>query len=217
MSSDQAPTAQPRPSPNPRLIRHVAKPKSKVLFLGYSERQTDLIGDLVALECEVWHTEDKITSTAGYDLVVSYGYKHILKKDAIASSAAPIVNLHISYLPWNRGAHPNFWSFYDATPSGVSIHLIDDGVDTGPIIYQERVVFAEEEKTFSKTYRRLITEIEALFKSHIADIATKNFFAVPQTGAGSYHRVADLPTEFSGWDSEIQTEMARLRNILPPG
>jgi len=142
------------------IIEQVSSPKAKILFLGYSREQTSLVDDLVSKKCEVWHTDEKIQSTDGYDLVISYGYRHILKKEIIESSKAPIVNLHNSYLPWNRGAHPNFWSFYECTPSGVSIHLIDEGVDTGAIIYQRYVNFDKEEDTFSKTYKKLTVEIE---------------------------------------------------------
>lgn len=46
------------------------------------------------------------------------------------------MNLHISYLPWNKGADPNFWSCIDGTPAGVTLHHIDAGVDTGDIIAQ---------------------------------------------------------------------------------
>lgn len=199
---------------SPRLIKHVSNRKSKILFLGYPEEKTKLIDDLVKADCEVWHTEEKIKSTSGYDLVISYGYRYILKKHIIESSPAPIVNLHISYLPWNRGAHPNFWSFYDSTPSGVSIHLIDEGIDTGPIIYQKYVNFSAEEKTFSQTYNRLIQEVEQLFKENIENIIAKNFGAIPQRRKGSYHCVCDLPKDFSGWDSDIQIEVTRLDKIL---
>ena len=41
----------------------------------------------------------------------------------------PIVNLHISYLPFNRGSHPNYWSFVENTPKGVSIHEIDEQIE----------------------------------------------------------------------------------------
>ncbi|MCL0081308.1 hypothetical protein M1N64_03665 [Peptococcaceae bacterium] len=41
------------------------------------------------------------------------------------------INLHISFLPWNRGADPNFWSFIENAPVGVSIHYLDEGIDTG--------------------------------------------------------------------------------------
>ena len=152
------------------LVKQVESPKIRILWLGYTRNQTTLVDELVQAQCEVWHTEEKIQTTVGYDLVVSYGYRHILKKEVIESSNAPIINLHISYLPWNRGAHPNFWSFYDCTPSGVTIHLIDEGVDTGAIIYQKYVNFNKEENTYSKTYKRLISEIENLFRNNLNQI-----------------------------------------------
>jgi methionyl-tRNA formyltransferase len=196
------------------LVEQVAHPKIKILFLGYTRQQTTLIDELVQAQCEVWHTEGKIQNTNGYDLVISYGYQHILKKDVIESSSAPIVNLHISYLPWNRGAHPNFWSFFDCTPSGVSIHLIDEGVDTGAIICQRYVNFNSDENTYSKTYKRLIREIEMLFIENIDKIISKNFIAIPQRRKGTYHSVANLPKEFKGWDSEISKEVVRLDSLL---
>ena len=196
------------------LIEQVSSPKAKILFLGYSREQTSLVDDLVSKKCEVWHTDEKIQSTVGYDLVISYGYRHILKKEIIESSTAPIVNLHISYLPWNRGAHPNFWSFYECTPSGVSIHLIDEGVDTGAIIYQRYVNFDKEEDTFSKTYKKLIVEIEKLFRDNIDELISKNFIATPQRRKGSYHSVANLPKEFIGWDTVIKEEVVRLDSLL---
>lgn len=196
------------------LIKQVSLPKAKILFLGYSREQTILIDELVRRQCEVWHTEEKINSTVGYDLVISYGYKHLINKDVIESSQAPILNLHISYLPWNRGAHPNFWSFFECTPSGVSIHLIDEGIDTGPIIYQRYVNFDQYENSFSKTYKKLIFEVEKLFIDNIEDLISKNFIAIPQRCKGSYHSVANLPKEFNGWDSIIQEEILRLDSII---
>lgn len=196
------------------LVSQVASPRLKILFLGYAPDQTSLISELAEANCEVWHTDKIIESTEGFELVVSYGYRHILKKDVINSSSAPIINLHISYLPWSRGAHPNFWSFFDSTPSGVSIHLIDEGVDTGPIIYQRYVNFTKNESSFSKTYKRLVSEIELLFKENIEEIISLGFTAVPQRRRGTYHRVSDLPIDFAGWDSEIQTEVVRLDRRL---
>ena len=197
-----------------KLVSQVVSPRIKILFLGYTPEQTSLISELAEANCEVWHTEEKIESTEGYDLVVSYGYRHILKKDIIDSSVAPIINLHISYLPWNRGAHPNFWSFFDSTPSGVTIHVIDEGIDTGPIIYQRYVNFSKDEVSFSQTYKRLVAEIESLFKDNIEEITSLKFTAIPQRRKGTYHRVSDLPVEFAGWNSEIQAEVFRLDSLL---
>ena len=196
------------------LVKKVDAPKSKILFLGYAPEQTTLVEELVRAQCEVWHTAEKIQTTVGYDLVISFGYRHIISKEVIESSSAPIINLHISYLPWNRGAHPNFWSFYDCTPSGVTIHLIDEGMDTGAIIYQRYVNFNQEENTYRKTYNRLISEIEKLFTDNLNEIISKKFIATPQRRQGTYHSVANLPKEFGGWDSEISKEVVRLDAIL---
>jgi folate-dependent phosphoribosylglycinamide formyltransferase PurN len=196
------------------LIKSVNKPRAKILFLGYSEKRTVIINELINRKCEVWHTEEKIFSIKNFDLIISYGYKHILNKEVIESSSAPIINLHISYLPWNRGAHPNFWSFFDGTPSGVTIHLIDQGLDTGPIIYQKLISFDSNENTFLQTYKRLNIEIEKLFIDNIEKIISKNFSVFPQLKIGTYHRISDLPKEFSGWDSNIQSEIIRLNSLL---
>ncbi|NKD54763.1 MULTISPECIES: formyltransferase family protein [unclassified Haematospirillum] len=99
--------------------------------------------------------------------------------------------------------HPNFWSFFDCTPSGVSIHLVDEGIDTGPILYQRYVNFTKEQKTFSQTYRQLIVEIESLFKENIREIIHGTYEATPQRRKGSCHKAADLPPQFRGWDSNI--------------
>ena len=48
------------------------------------------------------------------------------------------LNVHPSLLPDNRGPDPLFWTFWRGdTSTGVTIHLIDEGIDTGPIVVQE--------------------------------------------------------------------------------
>ena len=200
-------------SPLIKLVKVVRSPKIKILFLGYSKEKTILINKLIEKGCEVWHTQEKIKSTLGYDLVVTYGFRHIIEKELIYGSLIPIINLHISYLPWNRGAHPNFWSFYDSTPSGVTIHLIDEGIDTGPILYQKYVNFSKEENTYSKTYKKLTEEIEQLFLDNIDQIIDRKFTVTPQSHMGTFHSINELPEEFAGWDSEVSKEVIRLRGI----
>jgi methionyl-tRNA formyltransferase len=197
-----------------QLIENVGQAEKRVLFLGYTREETTLIKELVNSKCEVWHSNEKIESTRGFDLVVTFGYRHIINKRIIESSEAPIINLHISYLPWNRGAHPNFWSFFEGTPSGVSIHLIDEGIDTGPILYQRHVNFEKGQTTFSQTYKILFEEVESLFKENLVDIIGGNYEPVPQTSIGTYHKTADLPLEFLGWDSNIQDEIRRLDLLI---
>jgi len=190
-------------------------PKVKnVLFLGYDKNETKIINSIKSKEINVVQTCQKVTWRDEYDLVVSFGYRHIIKPDQIKYSTAPILNLHISYLPWNKGAHPNFWSHFDCTPSGVTIHLIDDGIDTGPIAYQKYVNFASNEITFAQTHSRLIFEIEKLFIDNLNSILDFEYQLTPQRRGGTYHKSTDLPLEFSGWHSIIYNETTRLDSLL---
>ena len=193
-----------------KRINEIQNPRKKVLFLGYDEKQTHLIDALVKNNCVVDHTEDKVEPVSVYDFVVSYGYRHILKQNVIEGFGCPILNLHIAYLPYNRGAHPNFWAFYDNTPTGVTIHLIDGGVDTGPIVKQRFVNFEKEDDTFAKTYAALIEHIEVLFLDLLPSLLADDWTAKKQRGIGTHHYAKDLPSNFSGWNSIIEQEIAKL-------
>jgi len=195
-------------------VNRLAAPRSKVLFLGFGREKTKIIDLLIGADVEVWHSEDVIADTGGYDLVISFGYRHILTKTVIDNATCPILNLHISYLPYNKGAHPNFWAFFEETPSGVSIHEIDYGIDTGDLIYRREVQFDRRTQTFAETYEILNREVEALFIENFDEVLSNKFSSAPQVGKGSYHRMADLPNAFAGWDSNIETEIARLINAV---
>ena len=191
-------------------INQIDSPKKRILFLGYDQTQTTLIDALIASKCAVDHTADKIDAIKSYDCVISYGYKHILKQSIIDGFECPVFNLHISYLPYNRGAHPNFWSFYDNTPSGVTIHLIDRGIDTGPIVKQKYVNFKESDDTFVKTYSVLIKNMEDLFLEFLPSLLSDTWTTKPQRGEGTIHYVKDLPSNFAGWNANISDEIERL-------
>ena len=66
-----------------------------------------------------------------------------------------IINLHISYLPWNKGASPNLWSVVEETKKGVSIHYVDSTLDTGEIIVQKELDFGDD-VSLKESYLNLI-------------------------------------------------------------
>jgi methionyl-tRNA formyltransferase len=68
------------------------------------------------------------------------------------------LNVHPSLLPANRGPDPLFWTFYDGQyETGVTIHIMDEGLDTGPIVAQERVTVPD-----GITYAQLEAECATL-------------------------------------------------------
>lgn len=135
---------------------------------------------------------DPITVRNQADFIVSYGYRYILGKDVLEKYAGKAINLHISLLPWNRGADPNFWAWFDHTPMGVTIHQMDAGLDTGPILAQEEIYFEDQEdQTLATSYRILQDSIERLFEREWKAIRVGGS-SVPQLRkSGSYHRASD--------------------------
>lgn len=100
------------------------------------------------------------------------------------------------------------------SPSGVTIHRIDEGIDTGPVLAQTQVDIDPTMHTFASSYGLLRAEIEALFLNRIEDfLGLKDLKLVAQPKGGSFHRKSDLPKEFRGWDSNIYEERRRLGEI----
>jgi methionyl-tRNA formyltransferase len=182
----------------------------KILFLGYSKKETqilDFLNKKKDIKVTNYNKKLKTNSLKGFDLVICFGYRHIIDESIIKANNIPIINLHIGYLPYNRGAHPNFWSFVENTPSGVTIHKINKNVDTGKIIDQKQIDFNLQKNrnklTFRDTYKVLIREIENLFINNFDGIITNNYKEFVQIGRGTFHKKNDLPDFMKNWDQNI--------------
>jgi len=77
-------------------------------------------------------------------VVVVYGTR-IIGPDTLQSVHAPFINYHAGINPAYRGQAPAYWALAKGQPelAGVTIHLVDQGVDTGSILYQEAVRFSD--------------------------------------------------------------------------
>lgn len=190
-----------------------------ILFLGPLNGNVESFltrfGDrVIAIESPLLDDDERLVAA---DFIVSYGYRHILKKNVLERFPCRAINLHISFLPWNRGADPNLWSFLEDTPKGVTVHFLDCGIDTGDIIVQQEVSF-ESNDTLSTSYVKLIKAMERLFMGVWPDIRNGKVAATPQPLEGTYHRMKDRETVAhlltKGWDTPVAGLIgtARLRN-----
>ena len=67
--------------------------------------------------------------------------------------------MHNSYLPYNRGKNPYFWTFIEEKPYGVTIHKVDEGIDTGEIISQKLIQYDWEDNAgtiYEKSLIRIV-------------------------------------------------------------
>jgi methionyl-tRNA formyltransferase len=179
----------------------------RVLFLGPAD--SPLIDYLASAGEDVHSTAEQLDiATPDAEFLVSYGYRHILRKDVLDRFPSRAINLHISYLPYNRGADPNLWSIVEGTPKGVTIHHLDEGIDTGDIIAQRRVEFSPDD-TLRSSYAKLQAAMVDLFREQWPSIRSGTSARRKQDGAGTFHKTKDgerlrqLLT--AGWDTPIES------------
>ncbi|CCK27980.1 Methionyl-tRNA formyltransferase [Streptomyces davaonensis JCM 4913] len=100
------------------------------------------------------------------DLVVSAGFMKIVGKEFLARFGGRFVNTHPALLPSFPGAHGVRDALaYGARVTGCTVHFVDDGVDTGPIIAQGVVEVRDEDdesalhERIKEVERRLLVEV----------------------------------------------------------
>jgi folate-dependent phosphoribosylglycinamide formyltransferase PurN len=73
--------------------------------------------------------------------VVVVNGTRIISRKILESVDAVFINIHAGITPKYRGVHGAYWALAKEDPenAGVTVHLIDPGIDTGPILYQARI------------------------------------------------------------------------------
>ena len=100
------------------------------------------------------------------EVVVLAGFMRILSPKFIEAYRNKILNIHPSLLPAFPGAHAHRDAInYGAKISGCTAHLVDDGIDSGPIIMQESVVLEKGETEDSLSAKILVHEHKILPKA----------------------------------------------------
>ena len=123
---------------------------------------------------EVW-AETLLSNVTHHqpDLVVLAGFMKILPKEFVNTLKGKLINTHPSLLPQFPGAHAVRDALNaKATKTGVTIHKVDEGVDTGEIIVQQEVLVEAGDNEGSLHERIKVVERELLVKT-VEDIATK--------------------------------------------
>ena len=87
----------------------------------------------------------KLLKEQNVQLIVLAGYMRFIGKVLLEAYPRRIINLHPAYLPNFPGAH-SIQDAYEAKAefTGVTVHFVDEGVDTGEIIHQEKIIIDPE-------------------------------------------------------------------------
>ncbi len=126
------------------------------------------------------------------ELGLSIFFGYILQPSFLSLFPHGVLNLHPSYLPYNKGANPNVWSIIEGTPAGATLHFIDPGIDTGDIVAQIMIP-VEPVDTAKTLYSNLERACINIFESQWPAIRTGNIPRRRQNEmAGTSHMQKDM-------------------------
>jgi len=145
----------------------------------------------------VFKSSKQVSSLVGklgieFDIGVLAWWPSIIKKPLLSIPRHGFINTHPSLLPYNRGKHYNFWALIEQAPFGVSLHMVDDGIDTGDIVAQIPLPYSWEDNG-ETLYAHASEAMVKLFQDTYPTIRTLDFPKRKQNIAlGSFHRASEL-------------------------
>jgi len=99
-------------------------------------------------------------------VVVVYGTR-IIKPATLACVRAPFINYHAGVNPKYRGQNGAYWARSNRDPdhAGVTVHLVDEGVDTGEVLHQARTEFAAGDNITTYQHRQMATALPLVVRA----------------------------------------------------
>jgi len=124
-------------------------------------------------------------------LVFGCGLLHSLLIDRFEGR---IINLHLGLSPYYRGSGTNFWPLVNREPEyvGVTIHGVDAGIDTGPIICHGRPEIERGDGIHDIGNKAIMVGTDLLISTALRRDALRSIPSVPQRRAGKLYRTGDF-------------------------
>jgi methionyl-tRNA formyltransferase len=154
------------------------------------------------------------------DLFVSMSFNQIFKKDIINLTKNKIINCHAGKLPFYRGRNILNWALInDEKEFGITVHYIDEGIDTGDIILQRDFRISDEddystllEVAYIECAKILYDAIKLIQNNEVKRISQKTIHPV-----GSYCGKRGVGDEIINWNQSSRDIFNFIRSICSPG
>jgi len=150
-----------------------------------------------------------------FDLFVVASYGRILPRELLELPRLGALNVHPSLLPKYRGATPIQAAIaHGESETGVSLMLMDSGLDTGELVLQERVAIASDE-TYGQLHDRLAEIGAALVGRALDAAAAGELISRPQSGETSLTRPIAKDDLNIDWSWPAQRIVDHVRAFSP--
>ncbi|MEZ4720772.1 MAG: methionyl-tRNA formyltransferase [Flavobacteriales bacterium] len=152
------------------------------------------------------------------DFIFSCFWGEIFKPNTLAIPKHGIYNLHTAYLPLNRGSRPIPWAIIEGESfSGITIHKMDSGVDSGPIVAQTKVNIELTDNAKS-LYKKITQAGAELFEETLPSFADNSFKLIDQDSSNATYHPRGEPFGRqlnSFWDSDKRERFIRAFDFKP--
>jgi methionyl-tRNA formyltransferase len=153
------------------------------------------------------------------DLIVVVAFGQILNKNLLMIPKWGVINIHASLLPKYRGAAPIQHSILNReSMTGLTVMRMDEGLDTGPILYQEKVPVNRDE-TAGQLHDRMSKKSGELIVKFLRVMSEKVIKEVPQDDSlATYAPKIDKSMSLISWERDAEEVSAHIRALDPiPG
>jgi methionyl-tRNA formyltransferase len=134
---------------------------------------------------------EKLNSNQAQYFILAW-WPYIIKKNIFSIPAKGTVNFHPSYLPYNRGKNYNFWTLIEDSKFGVTLHFVEESIDSGDILFQKEIPKTWED-TGETLYKKAQHVIVELFIESYDDLRTHHYVAKKQNVTeGTFHFAKEL-------------------------
>lgn len=150
------------------------------------------------------------------DVIVVIGYQFFLPDEFLNIPPMGVLNFHTSLLPRHCGRHPGFWTiWYGDKQSGMAVHFMDSGLDTGEIAYKSYVDL-ENGDTVDTLYDRIWKNDEAIVIQLLDDVENDSVPRTPQDKSEYTYNYVPHEKDFE-FDFRQPAQLLVNRHLVKPG
>ncbi|RJR32867.1 MAG: methionyl-tRNA formyltransferase [Desulfobacteraceae bacterium] len=156
----------------------------------------------------------------GCDLFVSMSFDQIFRREIINLPPLKTINCHAGKLPFYRGRNVLNWVLInDETEFGITVHFVDEGIDTGDILVQKSYPISDSDN-YATLLRQAEIECARLLYEAVKRISSGKWEAKPQSSIhpfGFYCVKRGEGDEILDWNATSRNIFNFIRAVCPPG
>lgn len=159
----------------------------------------------------------KVRNDLKPDLIISVNFDQIFKKEIINIPDKGCINIHASLLPNYRGRAPLNWAILKGEDkTGVTVHFINEGIDTGEIILQEEIEIAKDDY-ISDIVAQVKEKYPLMINKAVDLIKNDNYETVKQNKEeGSYYGKRTPKDGLINWKKSAEKIYNLIRAVSHP-